>query len=360
MKSVLIVSPHFPPSTLAGVHRARHLAKHLPAHGWRPIIVRVDEKHYTETPDPALATLVPESVEQERTDAIAARLARIIGVGDIGLRGYFPIKRAIEKLASSTSPDAILVTGSPYYPMLLSGWVKRRFGFPVVLDFQDPWVSVEGGTRSRFSKGGVAHRLAAALEPRAVRHADFITSVSHRQNEEMAARYSWLDSARMAAIPIGGDPDDFAALRASPPPNSQVSLDPRRINLSYVGTFLPRAGPLVRVLFRAVRNLKRSNPEIANKLSLHFVGTSNQPNGHNLFRIQPIAQEEGVGDLVFETPQRVPFLEALNILANSDGLMLIGSDEPHYTASKDLSGPNVGAAVRLVISCGQQRSCHSD
>ena len=31
MRSVVLISPHFPPSTLAGVHRARHMAKHLPA-----------------------------------------------------------------------------------------------------------------------------------------------------------------------------------------------------------------------------------------------------------------------------------------------------------------------------------------
>lgn len=334
MKTVLIISPHFPPSTLAGVHRARHLAKHLPSQGWHPIVVRVDNMHYAETPDPALAALVPESVEQVRTGAVAAPLARIVGVGDIGLRGYFPIKSAIEKLVSAHRPDAILITGSPFYPMLLSGWIKRRFGIPVMLDFQDPWVSAEGATRPKWSKGGLAHRLALALEPRAVRHADFITSVSDRQNEEMVTRYPWLDRARMAAIPIGGDPDDFAALRGNPPQNLQVRLDSRRINLSYVGTFLPRAGPLVRTIFQALRELRQSNPEIAAKLTLHFVGTSNQPDGHKRFRVQDIAREEDVGDFVVETPQRVPFLEALNILANSHGLLLIGSDEPHYTASK--------------------------
>ncbi len=37
--NVVIVSPYFPPSSLAGVHRARHLAKHLPSFGWHPIVV---------------------------------------------------------------------------------------------------------------------------------------------------------------------------------------------------------------------------------------------------------------------------------------------------------------------------------
>jgi hypothetical protein len=334
MKTVIVVSPHFPPSMVAGVHRARHLAKHLPSHGWQPIVVRVDERHYTEVLDPALAALVPENVSQMRTGAIPAPLARLAGVGNIGLRAFFPIKQAIEKLVSTVRPDAILITGEPFYPMLLSEWIKRRFRVPVVLDFQDPWVSAEGATRPRWSKGGLAHRLAEALEPLAVRHADFVTSVSDRQNDEMAVRYPWLDRGRMAAIPIGGDPEDFDALRASPPLNAQVRLDPTRINLSYVGTFLPRAGPLMRTLFRALRAVRLEHPTLAAKLTVHFLGTSNQPNGHGLFRIAPLAREEGVGDLVVETPQRVPYLEALHILSNSHGLLLIGSDEPHYTASK--------------------------
>ena len=106
------------------------------------------------------------------------------------------------------------------------------------------------------------------------------------------------------------------------------------INLSYVGAFLPRAGPLARVLFQALRGLRRSQPELAARLRLNFVGTSNQPDEHGTFRVRPIAREEGVGDLVVETPRRAFFLEALRILADSHGLMLIGSDEPHYTASK--------------------------
>ena len=150
----------------------------------------------------------------------------------------------------------------------------------------------------------------------------------------MAARYPWLDRTRMAAIPIGGDPEDFAALRANPPAQPIFRLDPTRINLSYVGTFMPRTGPLARVVLRAISDMKRSNPDVALQIRVNFIGTSNQPNCRDVYRVRPIAAEEGVSDLVSETPQRIPFLEALSVLANSHGLLLIGSDEPHYTASK--------------------------
>ena len=48
----------------------------------------------------------------------------------------------------------------------------------------------------------------------------------------------------------------------------------------------------------------------------------------------PFAQAAGVADMVREAPRRLPYLDALGVLARSDALLLIGSDEPHYTASK--------------------------
>jgi len=277
---------------------------------------------------------VPAHVRQIRTSAFPARTARLFGVGDIGLRSYFSIKDAIEQATKTERPNVIFITGSPFYPLLLSGWIKKEFGIPVVLDLQDPWVSAEGALRPKFSKGGLAHQLALLLEPIALRHADFVTSVSDRQNTEMADRYPWLDRTRMAAITIGGDPSDFESLRASPPQDPIVTMEADRIHLSYVGTFLPKASPLVSILFEALGRLRAEAPELANRLVLNFVGTSNQPNGGGTHLVSPLARAAKVDDLIREVPQRVPFLEALHILANSDGLMLIGSDEPHYTASK--------------------------
>src|SRR5262249_27252013 len=49
---------------------------------------------------------------------------------------------------------------------------------------------------------------------------------------------------------------------------------------------------------------------------------------------RPIAEAEGVDGVVHEIPERLPYLRALKSLICSNGLLLIGSDEPHYTASK--------------------------
>jgi glycosyltransferase involved in cell wall biosynthesis len=330
----LILSPYFPPSMLAGVHRARHLAKNLPAWGWTPIIVCVDEAHHEERLDPSLAALLPTGIEVVKTGAAPAWLTRRIGVGDIGLRAWAHLRRTVFTIIEKRPVGVVLITGAPFYPMLLASQIKEHFGVPVVLDFQDPWVSAWGAMQPAFSKARLSHRLARLLEPRALRGADYVTSVSNIQNAEMAARHAWFDSSRMAAIPIGGDIDDFKAIGGGAAEAEECTLQPGAFHLSFVGTFPPRSGPLVRVLLQAFAKLRSAEPALAARIRLNFVGTSAQPNDNALYRVRPIAEETGVAEAVYEIPRRLPFLQALKVLTQSSGLLLIGSDEPHYTASR--------------------------
>jgi hypothetical protein len=330
----LILSPYFPPSMLAGVHRARHLAKHLPAFGWTPIVVCVDEAYHEEQLDLDLAARVPATAEIFKVGAIPARFTRYVGVGEISLRAWGRLRRALFQVIKRRAVSVVLITGSPFYPMLFAPEIKRRLNVPVILDFQDPWVSAFGATHSLFSKAGIAHRLAVSLEPRALRGADFVTAVSGVQNAEMATRYPWFGSNRMAAIPIGCDSDDFSFAPIQPTGENVGKLDPSFVNLSYVGTFMPRSEHLVRALFRAFARLRLNEPALVARIRLNFIGTSNQPNDGRNFLVKSIAEEEGIGEAVQEIPQRIPYLRALKVLAQSDGILLIGSDEPHYTASK--------------------------
>ena len=328
MGKVLLISLEFPPSSGASVHRARHLAKYLPSFGWHPVVITVDERLQKGAVDYPLAQLVPRDLEILRIGALPLSALRRLGIGDVSLRAYLHLRAAVARLLAEQHFDVVVMTGPPFYQMTLTGWIKRRFHLPVVLDFQDPWVSHVGGLERWWSKAGLTHRLAVLLEPDAVRAAAFITSVSDRQNEEMVARYPWLDRTRMAGIPIGGDPDDFRQLA-----RGEKSQTAEVVTLSFVGTVTPRALPAHQVVLQALGQLRAAQPKIGARLRLRFVGTSNQPNG-KVYSIRDLALGLGLDDVVSEEPARVPFLEALRLMVNSDAILLIGSDEPHYTASK--------------------------
>jgi hypothetical protein len=47
-----------------------------------------------------------------------------------------------------------------------------------------------------------------------------------------------------------------------------------------------------------------------------------------------LAAGHGVGDCVLLTPERIPFLDALRTMQGADLLLLLGSADSHYTASK--------------------------
>jgi Glycosyl transferase 4-like domain len=330
---VILVSLNFPPSQVASVHRARHLATHLPALGWRPIVVTVDERYHKEPIDPKLGELVPPTIEVHRIGAVPLILTQPFGIGDLSLRSLLAVRGQILELIGSERPSAFFITGWPFYQMLLSVEIMGR-GVPVVLDFQDPWVSSYGAKQLTWSKAGLTHRLAEYLEPKALRGASYITSVSETQNKQMADRYPWLERSRMAAIPIGGDPEDFKHLRRTNVVLPPDVLDPNRTNFSYVGTFMPRSGPLVRLMLLGLGKLRRENPEVGARIRFNFIGTSNQPNDRTSMQVLPIAREVGVVDAVSELPQRLPFMQALAVLDRTECILLIGSDEPHYTASK--------------------------
>lgn len=324
-RSLLLVSPQFPPSSLVGAHRARHLAKHLGAHGWRPTVVTVRPEDYGEELDERLARLVPGHVEVLRVAAVPKGPARRIGIGDVGLRGFLGLRSAVMRCIAGRRPDLVLVTGFPFYPMLMAGSVRRR-GVPVVLDFQDPWLSDRASGVPLLSKAGLSHRLAAILEPRAVRAASGIMSVSAVQNRAMQGRYPDLPADRWCDLPIGGDWEDFEAV---PPPPDRAGR-----TLLYAGALLPRSAGVVAALFGAVARIRRADPRRLDGTRLRFVGTAAVTDRRALKVVTPIAEREGVADLVDEVPWRLPYLDALAEMRHAHANLLIGSDEPHYTASK--------------------------
>jgi hypothetical protein len=84
LKKILIISPHYPPSNLAAVHRSRLFAQHLPAFGWEPIVLTVNEKFYEEELDWNLFQLLLNGQRIEKVNAFPiTKKPRLIG--DVGL-----------------------------------------------------------------------------------------------------------------------------------------------------------------------------------------------------------------------------------------------------------------------------------
>jgi glycosyltransferase involved in cell wall biosynthesis len=337
MRRLLMISPHFPPDSSAGTHRVRLLAPHLEAYGWRPTVLTVAEQDYEGRIDPGLQALVPASLDVERIHALSLRLTRTVGVGDLGLRALPGLRRAAWKRFERDAFDAVFITIYPSYPAVLGPMLKRRFGVPFILDYQDPWVGawgreVGGGKGGAVdSKSRWTRALAERLEPRVLRMADGVTAVSERTFEEAIGRTGARPRAT-AEIPIGWDPRDIDAL-AHHAGSRRLIPDDGRVNICYTGTLLPLGVESLRAVLSAARMVVEREPALADRLRFYFFGTSNQTHGGDP-RVMSHARELGVESLVTEHPARLDYLDALAVLRQASALLLMGSSEPHYTPSK--------------------------
>ena len=338
MRRVLMISPHFPPDATAAAHRVRLLAPHLPAFGWKPTVLAVDEHGYEGGLDRDLARLVPADLEVIRCGALPARWTRLAGIGDVGLRALPGLWRTSSALMTASRFDAVFITIYPTYPALLGPALKRRFNVPFVLDFQDPWVGSWGltvGPGAKDSpdlKSRLSRALARRLEPIAVSAADAITAVSDLTYEDVLARTGRSRPLVCATLPVGWDARDLQAMNGAA--NRFYDADNGCVHLCYAGTLLPNGVGTVCAFLDAVRRLAEKEPALYRTLRLHFYGTSNQTAGSPPPRVLPLARDRGIADIVSETPVRIGYVDALHVLRDATGILLMGSSERHYTASK--------------------------
>jgi hypothetical protein len=90
----------------------------------------------------------------------------------------------------------------------------------------------------------------------------------------------------------------------------------------------------VRALFVALRDGIERKPVLFRRVRLHFVGSTYSPSAAHCNPAMTLARELGVADNVDEHSGRVSYLDALQVLLDSHALMIVGSEEPHYTPSK--------------------------
>ena len=345
LKKILIISPHFPPSNLAAVHRTRLFAQHLPAFGWQPIILAVHEKYYEEKLDWDLYKLLPQELRIEKANAFKVTQPRVIG--DIGLRSFFQLYRKAKKLIKKEQIDFLYIPIPSFYVALLGRFLHTSTGIKYGIDYIDPWVHFFPGSNQLFSRHWISTKIAKFLEPIAVKKASLITGVAEGYYQGVIERNPHLlQQALFQAMPYGGEYEDHRILKNL---NLQPYLFQKKENivqLIYAGAMLPKAyGPLEQI-FISISAYK----ELFQYVKFHFIGTGKSANDHNSFNIKPLAEKYGLWqDIIFEYPARIPYLDVLIHLDNADGVFILGSTESHYTPSKVFQGVLSGKPIFAVL-----------
>src|SRR6186713_2488128 len=207
MKKILIISPHFPPSNLTAVHRARLFANHLAEFGWEPILLTVHEKYYEEAPDYDLVKLLPDGLRIEKVNALPITRPRLIG--DIGLRGFFQLFVRARKVIREERIDFLYIPIPSFYVALLGRWLHKTTGIKYGIDYIDPWVHQFPGSHAYFSRAHMSTLIARIMEPIAVKKAALITGVAESYYRGMQDRNPQLaQTCIFGAMPYGGEKAD--------------------------------------------------------------------------------------------------------------------------------------------------------
>lgn len=344
MRKILIIYPHFPPSNLAGVHRSRLFAQHLPAYGWEPTILTVHEKFYEEKPDWNVVKLLPENLNIEKVNAFKLTKPRLLG--DIGLRAFFQLYKRAKQLIKNDHFDFLYIPIPSFYCALLGRWLHRSTRIKYGIDYIDPWVHDFPGSNRIFSRHWLSKQMANFLEPIAIKKASLITGVAEGYYNPVLERNPHLNrQAITGAMPYGGEKKDHELLK-------HLAIEPylfkknNKVQLVYAGAMLPKAYQPLEAIFKSIS----ANPDHFNNVEFHFIGTgktSGDPQGHN---IKPLAEKYGLWQtVVYEYPERIPYLDVLVHLNIADGIFILGSTEPHYTPSKSYQGVLSGKPILAVL-----------
>lgn len=341
MRRVLIVSPHFPPFNAADHHRVRMALPYFEQLGWTPHVLAVStEAVEGMVQDSALLKTVPAQTAVTYVNALSYKTTRKFGLGSLGLRCFPYLAQAGSQLLRKIKFDLIFFSTTVFPVMAVAPQWHRRFGVPYILDFQDPWLSdyykkpnapppPGGQLKYRFSQF-----QAGILEPYAIKSAAHLICVSSAYPKMLQQRYPSLQSEQLTVLPFGAPAKDFEIL---PTLNiTQTIFNPKDGKRHWV--YIGRGGHDMRLalsaLFLSIQRDRQRHPERWQQACLHFIGTSYAPAARAQKTIEPVAQAYGVADLVHEVPGRIPYFEALQVLKDSHAILIIGSDDAGYTASK--------------------------
>jgi glycosyltransferase involved in cell wall biosynthesis len=319
------------------VHRVRHSLSYFEAQGWTPEVWAVDPDRVDRERDPLLVRTLLDDADVRFVSALDTTWTRKVGLGSLALRSLPYYFRAVSRRLAEGDVDLVYFSTTAFPVMVLGRYWKARFGVPYVIDMQDPWHNdfyLKQPPEERPPKFWFSYRLHKYLEPIAMRGVDGIISVSQGYCDTLCDRYENVRPEMCTVIPFGAAEVDVEVMEQSGIEQSFVDPQSDTVDVVYAGRGGHDMATAARAIFDALAHGRRERPELFEKVRMHFVGTSYAPAGEGTKTLEPIADACGVSDVVTEHTDRIPYFQALRLLCDADLLVVPGSTDADYTASK--------------------------
>lgn len=336
MKNVLCVSPHFPPVNAADMHRIRLSAPLMPNYGWTATVLAVKPEYVELARDDDLEKSLQDCVAVYRSGAIPHSITRHLGLGNLGIRSFVHLLLKGSQILRTKKFDLVYFSTSVFDCIPVGRIWRRKFNVPFVIDLQDPWRNdyhLNSAREDRPPKFEFDHIIKSHTEKWALPKADGLTSVSEKYLQDIYSRYRNFSNIPKLVLPFCAAETDFEYVDRAYIPNRVFRPQQGALNMVYTGVVPTSMIFTISVVLKALRKLiSKGLPDLVPRL--HFIGTDYATGERARARVLPIAREIGVDHLVNEQPQRVPYFEALKLMKDADLLLLPGTTDGGYTASK--------------------------
>ena len=311
---VLMVAYHFPPCKISsGIQRTLKFADYLRESGWYGSVLSAHPRAYETTSDEQLGEIAEGvhvrrawALDTRRHLAVRGRYVRRMALPDRWVSWWLGAVVSGLVMVRRERPAAIWSTYPIATAHLIGGTLHRLTGLPWIADFRDQM------TEEGYPTDPVAWRSYRRIEEWTVARcawAVFTTPGALRMYE---ARYPELMRGKGVVIPNGYAEENFAAVEAALPAQSQ---DPgRRLELLHSGALYPEERD-PRPFFRALARLRAAARIDAESLRVTLRAT-----GHDDVHAES-ARAAGVEDLIVFAPA-LPYADALREMMSVDGLLL--------------------------------------
>jgi len=316
------------------MQRVRMSLPYFKDFGWEAEVVVVEESYADIAKDELLLQSIPNYIKIHQVKSLSKKWTSKLGLGSIALRSIWFYKNQVNKILKKEKFDLIYFSTTQFPVLILGAYWKKKFNIPYVIDMQDPWHSDYYKNKQKNEKPPkywFSYRLNKYLEPIAMKRVGGLISVSNDYLDTLVKRYPRLNELPKEVITFAAFKTDFDLAKQQKTPY-QFKKD--KINLVYIGRAGHDMKKAITLIFEGFKLGLKNDYSLFNKVHFYFIGTSYAPNGQGKSSVIPISNVLQIEPYVTEQTDRIPFYEGINLMLEANALLVVGSDDSQYSASK--------------------------
>jgi glycosyltransferase involved in cell wall biosynthesis len=339
MKTVLMIAYHFPPFRgSSGILRTLRFCQHLPAHGWRPVVLSANPRAYPSVGDDHVSSIPPGvavtrsfALDAAKHLAVAGRYPRWLALPDRWFSWWFGAVPSGLRLIRKYRPDVIWSTYPIATAQLIGLTLHAMSGVPWIADFRDAM------TEDEFPYDRTTRAVCRRIERRVVRRCARAVFTAPGTLRMYAERYPEIPPDRWLVIENGYDEDRFVAAERIVAPGRRDG----RLVLVHSGLLYPKERDPI-PFFDALAALKAGGEISPSILKVVLRASGNEP------AYQKRIDERGISDIVRLEPA-LDYVENLAETLAADGLLVFqGSICNHQIPAKAYECLRAGRPILAV------------